>query len=596
MQTLMRLSHLLAACLFTTLLSSAACDDPLQKIQPAGPDCGYELPHVNLSDGQCEPDLLYFRELTREQKVDKPELPVNCADKYDLSRTFSIEAPRAGSPNFALHLYNGTRGLAQIQVFGTTGCGERAQELTKCVDMGGTITILPVPGADEFRQLYAVITYGGNAKQLVDGDFIAVGAYTRPPQSERTEYGGIDPENGLEERYKSCDGESYHRLILSSCNPKANLEAWAAATRLPVSERYRSNGANLLAVNTPPGSSPTKVEKAAVRRKPLGANDNGSSAEVDPIIKHLALPEIEIYPGNDGNSLGQPEDALRCRSFNPMAKSTPNRKENLVIANIDSGVELGGNWDSLWGQYRNRSMKGKYLGDYGYDFMYADRTPEDQTGHGTATAGVAMGSYRAERPVTFLHYKVFGRKGESSYFGALVALYEAIGHGADVVNASWGKVDATAPPALECAIAAAQKAGVVIVTSAGNDRADITPGRRPQWPAAFSANYSNVLTVTSYQYERGKDIKSDPILERLYANFSPKVVSVAGYLTGEAPRFGGRDTYYPFGTSISAPLVTSDLATVLARGGDLNDFKNTWRRSPSLTNQVRGGYFIGVCR
>ena len=592
----MHLSRLFALCLLTTLFSSAACEDQLQAPNPSGPDCGYELPHVELSDGECEPELLYFRDLKLTQIVTQPKLPLNCVSRGDLSRTFSIQAPKAGSPDFALHLYNGTSGVAQIQIFGTTQCGERPRELTRCSDVGGTITILPVPNADEFQQLYAVITYPGKAKNLVDGDFIAIGAYTRPPRSERMEYGGIDPENGLEERYKACDGRSYHRLILSSCDLKADLEAWAEAMRLPVSERYQSEWANLLAVNTPPGSNPAKVKEAAIRRKPLGANDNGTSAEVDPVIKHLPPPEVEIFPDEDGNSLGQPEDALRCRSFQPMSRSTEDPAENLLIANIDSGVEVGGNWDKLWDRYQHHSLKSNYLGKLGYDFFYADTAPDDNTGHGTATAGVAIGSYRSDKPITFLHYKVFGRQGESNYFGALVAMYEAIGHDADIINASWGKVDAFAPPALECAVAAAEKAGVIIVTSAGNDTTDITPGANPQWPAAFSAGYENVLAVTSYQYERGETIKSDPVKEKQYANYSAKVVSVAGYLTGEAPRFGGRDTYYPFGTSISTPLVTSDLGTVLAQGGSLNDFRNSWQRSGGLAGQVRGEFFVRVCR
>ena len=78
---------------------------------------------------------------------------------------------------------------------------------------------------------------------------------------------------------------------------------------------------------------------------------------------------------------------------------------------------------------------------------------------------------------------------------ALSAAIEAIGYaidnGAKVINASWIIDDPAASPYLDVALAAAEQAGILFVTGAGNDPIDLD--NDPVFPAASPAD--NVIVV-----------------------------------------------------------------------------------------------------
>lgn len=595
----------LSALLCCFILTSC---DPNPTPVPDNPDCGYELPLVDLSDGECDPNFLNFERLDLQELASEPPLPAKCKIVGGYSRKFQIATPPAGSSSLALHLYNGTRGRAQIQVFGTARCGSSANPLTNCVDMSAAVSILRINNIDGYKQIYALISYtnsNGNDPEIEDGDFLSVAAYSREPEIRSVKYGGIDPENTIRTINQSCDGASWERIILASCDPNADLENWEGEFGMKKSEGYTGRGGALQAYALPPRSNPHKA-KDAVDRKILDANGDGTSSFVDVVVAHDPLYEF------DDVDLRQPKEALTCRSFMTGGQSNAKRKDNIVIANIDSGIELGNPGRThYWNGHKNLSVSGPFTnpGDYGYDFFYADETPEDLTGHGTATAGTMVGSYRAAEPLTIIHYKVFGEDGESTYFGALVALHVAIDNGVDIINASWGKVDDELPVEMECAIAYAQKEGVQIFTSAGNDQVNIDfPGYgptgstgsfagrtvQPQWPASFATNYAAVTTVAAYQFP-GMTTADKPILEANFSNSGGHAVSVAGFLTAETFRYHTSDFYFPFGTSISSPLVATRYATIKAQGGSMVDFQNTWQHSGHLNGAVQGGLFLEVC-
>ena len=576
--------------LLSLLAALTGCEPP-DEPSPQGPDCGYDLPAVPISDGRCEPDFLNFTDLDAFSFPEEPALVTECGLPEQLQRKFRVQTPLVSDPRLSLHLYRGTRALAQIQFFGTLECGDSGEPLTGCIPLRAAVQKVKLENLGRYKQIYGVLTYATSG--LRSGDFISLAAYTRELKNDRVPYRGIDRQNGIEYLLKSCDGENYQRVIVSSCDPAADLDAWDAWIGLPRQETFEGRGGKIAAYVHDEGTSTRKTSKT-VRRIVVDANDTGTSVSTD---KALRQPLPSNFKDQDRQ---QPKEALACREFDLGARATPSQGKNYVIVNIDSGVELGGAWDGIWYHHGNQSVNGRFTqaGSLGYDFFFADFTPEDNWGHGTSTGGAMIGAYRGSHPLTVIHYKIFGPNGEVAYFGALVALHVAVENGADIINASWGEVNNDLPEAMECAIAYAQSEGVRVFTSAGNDRRSITypvvGDSRPQWPASFTSKYDVVTTVTSYQFP-GTFVTPNVELEASYANFSDKQVTLAAFMTAQAPEYGTGGFYYPLGTSISSPLAAIRYANVLAGGGNYGDYRSIWSQNPGLKSSVYGGYFLDVC-
>ena len=165
----------------------------------------------------------------------------------------------------------------------------------------------------------------------------------------------------------------------------------------------------------------------------------------------------------------------------PAAWDLTTGSEAVAIAIVDSGV------DAL-----HPDLAGAV--DGGFDFVDGDDVASDDSGHGTATAGIAAG--RADNGLgaagvcwrcRIMPLRVIGPDGFARWARIASAIDYAVEHGAAVVNASiYGE---TIDPGVHDAIRRARAAGVLVVAAAGNER-----GTRAEYPAAFAEAISVAAT------------------------------------------------------------------------------------------------------
>jgi subtilisin family serine protease len=161
-------------------------------------------------------------------------------------------------------------------------------------------------------------------------------------------------------------------------------------------------------------------------------------------------------------------------------------------------------------------------------------------GHGTLVAGILV----AVAPgAMIMPIRAFDDQGQSDYFTIAKAIRWAVDNGADVINMSFGTLDK--PKILKDAVEYADKNGVTIVGSAGNDNTE-----DPQYPAAFD----KVVSVAATDLW---DIKAS------FSNFGGSIDASAPGVAIIGPYPGG---YYAIasGTSFAAPIVAGEAAVLRA--------------------------------
>lgn len=600
----MRISNFFYLALACIVLSWAACEDE-EMMQ----ECSFATPTLAVTDqGICDPILLRFGNLSVPPAITQPVLPLDCQTANPLGRQAEILI--TGSNSLDLHIYNGTRGIVFLQVFGATNCTQDLTPITNCREITDAASILALNGLSAFDNVFVRLDFtepdGGTFSPEAD-DFVSLAAYEDSPVGQEVEYGGINPDATQNRLLRGCDGTTFQRLVMFSCDPGANLDAWVNETGLNRTEEYVGDGGQATAVDVPPGLDPNTAGPA-VARKRLDRNNDDFIVEEDHIIQVTsdggipgALPDaIDLVPQDQTIIM----DCL-VYELGESSSEDADPGSQMVVTMIDSGIEIEGDYDgdgkSDWDNHRNRAFQDGFLqiDEFGFDFFHGDNVPDDEIGHGTNTAGAVIGNYLGGQPLTVVHHKIFGPEGQSTYFGALVALLSAADINSDVINCSWGYKDDVRPRAMECVIAHAVNQGIVVVTSAGNDLDDITPGTgAPQWPASFGKDYQLVYAVASYQYSESPDASEGPILSPAFSNFGSignPVVRIAGYLTAKTPRFGTNDFNFRAGTSISAPLVSSAIATSLANTSELIEFEDSNRESSFFEGLVFENNYLPVC-
>mgnify|MGYP005847046129 CR=1 FL=1 len=162
--------------------------------------------------------------------------------------------------------------------------------------------------------------------------------------------------------------------------------------------------------------------------------------------------------------------------------------------------------------------------------------PDAGAGHGTMIAGlIAVVAPEA----VIMPVKVLASDGTGTVEDVIEGILWAVRAGADVINMSFGSPGSS--EAVKRAIKFAQRAGVIVVASAGNDNNDI-----PHIPAA----YKGVISVSSVECDNTKSP---------YASYGSTIDLVA-------PGTGIRSTYWDggyatwSGTSFAAPFVSGAAA------------------------------------
>jgi len=246
-----------------------------------------------------------------------------------------------------------------------------------------------------------------------------------------------------------------------------------------------------------------------------------------------------------------------------------------IVAVIDTGVDLTQPdlQANLWTNPGEIPGNGKdddgngYADDvHGYDFAGNDPDPTDQRGHGTHVAGIIgaagnngiAGSGVAWK-TRIMALKIFDANGNGNMLSGAQAIDYAVRNGAKIINTSWG---GTTPDAdLAAAIARAQAAGVIIVTSAGNDGAN--DDTAAQYPADYARTYDNTISVAAVT-------QSGALAS--WSNFGTGTVTLAAPGDNIVSTAMGGGTTTKSGTSMAAPFVSGALAVL-------------WDKHPTWTYQ-----------
>ncbi len=265
-----------------------------------------------------------------------------------------------------------------------------------------------------------------------------------------------------------------------------------------------------------------------------------------------------------------------------------------IVAILDSGIDLkspefkGRLWVNAAASKRGRPA-------HGWNFVANTSDVQDDYGHGTHVAGVigaaandGQGIVGIDRNARLMILKVLDARGGGTPEAAAAALIFAADNGARVVNASWA-TDVYSQ-ALYDAVAYADAKGVVIVTAAGNEAADVDS--RPVYPAAF--DLPNVLVATAID-------PSGNLAD--FASYGATTVDVAAPGVDVYSTFASRSRYATLsGTSMAAPFVTGVVSLVAGLHPDwsasriVEHVKATARPLPGLAGITTTGGLVDAAR
>jgi len=289
------------------------------------------------------------------------------------------------------------------------------------------------------------------------------------------------------------------------------------------------------------------VDNAQKAIEELEVSDDVEYVEPNYIIEAEEVPDDWPYSGQ-WSQLGLEE----AWDFIDLCDVGP----EVVIAVVDSGVDL------------SHPELQDILID-GYDFAAKDGRPEDNSGHGTKVcgvlgaagnngsgiAGVAWDVDIAIMPVKFMDKNSDG-KTTGSLSDAVDAIYFAVDHGAQIINASWGFYDYSR--SLQDALAYAQSKGVLVVASAGNK------GQNNDLNDHYPSNYpnDNIVAVAA--------MDSDGTLAS-FSNYGTKNVDISAPGVGiTTTTLNGGLISWASGTSFATPFVTGVAALVVSQAPEID--------------------------
>ena len=212
----------------------------------------------------------------------------------------------------------------------------------------------------------------------------------------------------------------------------------------------------------------------------------------------------------------------------------------VVVAVLDSGAH-----------FQKEYLNNRVI-DSGYNLSSSGTEDSAQADniHGTYVASIIVDN--TSENVKVIAYKVLNSNGRGSHSSIALGIELAVDEGADVINMSLGSSEFS--NAVFDAVKYAHSKGVVVVCAAGNDGDDVSQ----YYPASFN----EVFTVGSIDSKGHYSI---------FSNHGEEVDFVAPGHNLEFP-----DSKKSYGTSFSAPFITSAAAMVLAVNPDLtiNQVKN----------------------
>jgi subtilisin family serine protease len=229
----------------------------------------------------------------------------------------------------------------------------------------------------------------------------------------------------------------------------------------------------------------------------------------------LAVPDTYVYPQLIPNDPQYPKQYHLPLIHAPQAWDVTTGSSSVIIAVVDSGVDL--NHPDLaakiWTNPREIAGNGRdddgngYVDDvHGWNFVENNNNVEpvpvagednSVVAHGTLAAGIAAavsnegwGSAGVDWQARIMPLKIFAHDGTGTVSGVVQAIEYAVANGAKVINLSLGGSwsDAFTP-----AIQAAYQAGVVVVCAAGNQNLPLG-NSQATWESPVCNDGPNPLT------------------------------------------------------------------------------------------------------
>lgn len=287
------------------------------------------------------------------------------------------------------------------------------------------------------------------------------------------------------------------------------------------------------------------VENTDAALAQLQSRNDVEYAEPNYIIEAEEIPTDWPYAQSLWSDTGLPQ------AWDLISTSGPGQQ--VIIAVVDSGVDTD-----------HPDLAEILLA--GYDFANNDAIPEDDAGHGTRVSGIigALGNNGGVAgvawnidvrimPLKFM--KINDNKTTGNVSDAISAIYYAVDHGADIINASWGFTNYS--QGLEDAIRYAKNHGVLFIASAGND------GKDNDTTSHYPSNYTldNVIAVAALNTYG--ELAS-------FSNYGRTSVDIAapGVNMSSTDINGGYVSFIS-GTSYATPFVAAIAAMVKSQAPDI---------------------------
>lgn len=232
-----------------------------------------------------------------------------------------------------------------------------------------------------------------------------------------------------------------------------------------------------------------------------------------------------------------------------------NSTEPIRIAIIDSGSDL--HHSAIAGHFfenpeeffdQNDNDQNGLIDDIvGFDFVTDQSSPADKFGHGSHVTGILSYPDFDQDIIKLTSLRSLDQHGSSNSIDLARAINYAVDQKVDIINCSWGGGRPTI--ALKKAFARAHNEGILIVTSAGNDKSN--NDNYPVVPALFEG----VISVGAIK-DSGERASFSNWGKESVDFMAPGVDIWSSYLENSWT--------YMSGTSMAAPMVTRTLAWLLA--------------------------------
>lgn len=301
--------------------------------------------------------------------------------------------------------------------------------------------------------------------------------------------------------------------------------------------------------------------------------------------------------GNDGDdelaeSTGSNYNSINTNKIDSVNKSDSSKKPTVNTCKLDMPVKVAyidGGIDQedpalfasyLHFFYLNEDLNKKLSNPekiYGYNFTDFTRNRNIQEDgcnkHGVNISHIFMGELRdvADNDVKVMPLKIF-KNGKGNLFDALCAILYAQKNRFEIINCSWGHKGAE-NPVFKKIMKSLEADKIMVVASAGNDCRELGANGYGHYPAMFSRDFSNVISVStvidSSLGQHGQISTPECPIDSICGNYGINYVNI-GYRGGKNFEVKIRDEFFvdgryitinpKYGTSYSTAHITGMLA------------------------------------